>query len=565
MDTGSSLRRGPTGKKHKDTKPRRAESLPARLPGKQAVGAPGQHGKRGSPCPSRLRGFPVALIGLVLLLFPVVPPAQAAGPDYSIPGRWVLPWACGTGYRITWGPADHWASGKATGVAYDVALPEGTPIYAPTDGMAYFLHDERPLSTNYGYYVELVDGDWLLRLAHLRDLRSGERMVRAGERIGHAGRSGVSAAHLHLEVLVWNGARWVAPDTNRLRRLFGLSLTDFETGAILTNEGCAAQVSLAGAVQPVQQSVRLGEAADLIIPLRNDGLDALAVDTIQLTLYAPTGASLLAEARGAWTLLGKRTLMAVVRAYPSVAGTWRVGRVTVQAQGVVYGLAATGSWFVAPSALKLVNLSLPAVLDVGSTIAPEIVLENTANVGLAFDELVVRGLDPKRVPWTAVLGGAGVIPAEATRRFTLQSNTVPQRVGTWTITEIGYRQGGQMFYFAPLAHSFVVRGPELVVERLVVYASSAQVNVFMSVVNVGNQPAAPDAIELWAGDATGEDARSLRQERVVPLLPGQTAFLHLSAPLQWVEGRWRLLGAGYWREGMFYWLELPAQPVIITE
>ncbi len=505
------------------------------------------------------------LLWLAMGLFLGAQPARAAGPDYSVPGRWTLPWACGAGYRITWGPADHWAYGKATGVAYDLALPEGTPVYAPTAGMAYFLHDERPLGTNYGYYVELVDGDWLIRLAHLRDPGSGERMVRAGELLGHAGRSGVSAAHLHLEVLVWNGYRWVAPDQNRLQRLFGLSLSAFEIGAILTNDGCAAQVSLAAAVQPLQPNARLGEALDLLVPLRNDGLEALTVDTLQLPLYAPTGASLLAETQGQWILPGKRTLMVPVRTYPSVAGTWRAGRVTVQAQGLVYGLVATGTWFVAPSALKLTQFAAPSVLEVGGTIALEITLENTAGTGLAFDDLVVKGLDPKRVPWAAALGGAGVIPAGATRRFVLQSNSVPQRVGTWTITEIGYRQGEQMFYFASLGASFAVRGPELVVERLVIYASAAQVDIFMSIVNVGDQAATVEAIELWAGDAEGEDARSLRQERVAPLLPGQAAFIHLNAPLQWERGRWRLLGAGYWREGMFYWLELPQRPVIIAE
>jgi murein DD-endopeptidase MepM/ murein hydrolase activator NlpD len=505
------------------------------------------------------------LICLAMTLCPGAPPARAAGPDYSVPGRWTWPWACGAGYRISWGPADHWAFGKATGLAYDLAMPEGTPVYAPTGGMAYFLHDERPLETNYGYYVELVDGDWLIRLAHLRDPASGERMVRAGELLGYAGRSGVSAAHLHLEILVWNGARWVAPDVHRLQRLFGLPLANLETGAILTNEGCAAQVSLAAPVQPLQPNPRLGEATDLLVSLRNDGLDALLVETVQLTLYAPTGASLVAETRGAWTLLGKKTLSVGVRAYPSVSGTWRVGRVTVQAQGVVYGLAVTGSWFVAPSALKLVDLLAPSELDAGGAIALEVTLENSAAVGLAFDDLVVKGLDPKQVPWTASLGSAGVIPGGATRLFILQSNSVPWRVGLWTITEIGYRQGAQTFSFASVDRSFAVHGPELIAEQLVLYAMPDRVNVFMRIINVGDQPVTPEAIELWVGDAEGEDARSLRQTQVGPLLPGQAAFIQLNAPLTWVRERWRLLGAGYWREGMFYWLELPAQPVVIAE
>ena len=101
-------------------------------------------------------------------------------------------------------------------------MEESTPLFAPGDGMAYFLRDERLFETNLGNYVEVViEGDWLVRLAHLRDPQSGERPVRAGELIGHSGDTGVPVPHLHLEVLVRRDTSWVRPDISRMERFFG--------------------------------------------------------------------------------------------------------------------------------------------------------------------------------------------------------------------------------------------------------------------------------------------------------------------------------------------------------
>ena len=120
----------------------------------------------------------VAWILLALLSLAVSTPVLAGEPNYAVPGRLALPWPCGEAYEVTWGPEGHWAHGKATGIAFDFSLPSGTPLFAPANGMACSLLDERFLETNLGPRVEIVvSDDWLVRLAHLRDPQSGGREV----------------------------------------------------------------------------------------------------------------------------------------------------------------------------------------------------------------------------------------------------------------------------------------------------------------------------------------------------------------------------------------------------
>jgi hypothetical protein len=56
------------------------------------------------------------------------PAGSQAGPSAATPAGFSLPWACGQGNRLTWGPEDHWAAAKATGLAYDFSLPVGVPL-----------------------------------------------------------------------------------------------------------------------------------------------------------------------------------------------------------------------------------------------------------------------------------------------------------------------------------------------------------------------------------------------------------------------------------------------------
>ena len=498
-------------------------------------------------------------------------PALAAGPDYDVPGRFALPWACGEGYRITWDPVGHWAHGKAKGIAYDFSMQEGTPLFAPVSGMAYFLLDERPFETNFGHYVEIVseEGDWLVRLAHLCEAQSGERFVRAGELVGYSGSSGVPVEHLHLEVLVrqesgaYQGSSWVCPDLDRLGRFFGLPMTDFVEGAIITNDGCPAQVLLDGEVRPLRKSTRLGEPVELVVPLRNDGLEPVTLDTVQVSLSTPAGDTIVAEARGKWSLDNKSACTARVSVQPTVAGEWSVGRITYEAGGVAYGLPAQGVLLVGPSPLRLVHVSTPStVLDVGNRIVLDVRIENTGNDAIELDDLYVKGVSSTGLPWFASVGHGNALPAKSADEFTLYSLTVPQSVGLWRIQQIGYRREDEVFFFDRVDRSFTVVGPELVANDVKVYASPKTLNIFLNLTNIGTRVALPDAIEVWGWKPDGEHYFSAVNRCVAPLAPNESALIQLEVPLDEAEGVWRLVEAGYWIHGDYYRIAFPGQPAI---
>ena len=503
------------------------------------------------------------LVGLLILGLSAPAPVAAADPDYALPGRLALPWACGQGHRITWTPADHWAKGKTVGVAFDFSMLEGTPLYAPVGGMAYFLRDERPSESNLGNYVELVaDGDWLIRLAHLRDEQSGERRVKAGELLGYSGSSGASAAHLHLELLVREGKTWARPDLARLERLFGLATGDLVEGTILVNDGCPARLVLAGAVQPVQDHLPLGEAVELNVTLRNDGLEPITLNAIQVSLHDPTGKALMTEVQGTWLVEGKAPQSVVVRVQPNLPGTWQVRRVICQAGEVSYAFAAEGSFTADPSALKLVGVSSRPAFDVGERIVLEVWVENSGDSDLMVDDLRIEGLQPDGAPWTASAGGAVVIPRRSLSQFLLQSSTVLTNVGYWKITRVGYEREKQILYFAQVDESFALWGPELRVDRVAIYASQKSLDVFLMVTNIGTRDATLDALEVWGWKPDDEQQFSMKNAILRQLAPGRSALIRLARPLEPEEGLWRLVEAGYWTHGDYYRLALPEQPTV---
>lgn len=505
-----------------------------------------------------------SLLCLLAVLF-VPLPAHAEEPDYSIPGRFALPWACEEGHAVTWGPQEHWANGKARGIAFDFAMREGTPLFAPTDGIAYFLRDERPFQTNLGNYVEVVTGSWLVRLAHLRDPQAGERAVRAGELIGYSGSSGASVEHLHLEVLLLSGNGWVRPDLERMVRFFGLALADLTEGALITNEVCPVPLALGSDIHPSQANIRLGDAAELLVPLRNIGLEPLAIVTVQLLLHAPSGASLVAEANGEWLLAGQASGEVAIPVQPNMAGAWKIGRVTFQANEVTYALVVSGTLDVSPSPLKLVGISVRPVLQVGERIALETWVENTGTDDFSLDDLLVMGTRPDGVPWSATLAQTSTIVAGEARQFLLRSTTVPQQVGDWAITQIGYQRDQRVYFFHRLQRSFAVLGPELVIERVAAYTSSTQLSVLLTMTNIGTEPATPDAVEAWGWKPDGEHDFSMKNTSVASLAPGESTLIQLQAPLGHMAGLWRLVEAGYWMDGSYYRMTLPEQPAVAVD
>ncbi len=504
---------------------------------------------------------------LCLLLAMWLPPLDihAEGPDYRIPGHFAWPWACTEGHIVTWEPEGHWAAGMATGIAFDFAMKEGTPLFAPTDGMAYFLRDERPFETNLGNYIEVVSGDWKVRLAHLRDPQSGERMVKAGELIGHSGSSGAAMEHLHLELLVREGDRWVRPDLARVSHFFGLATADLSEGAIVSNEVCPAQLVLGGEVYPVRKGMPLGEMAELLVPLRNLGLEPLQIKTVQVALHSPSGDATIAEGNSGWTLAGQASTAAVIPVQPNMPGTWQVGRVTCETSDGTVSFEAAGSMNVDASPLKLVGVSVPAVIRVGERIALEAWVENDGAEDFPLDDLVVMGVRPDGVTWSATLEQQSTVKAGEVRPFALHSPVVPQEVGPWTITLIGYQQGGQTLFFHRLERSFRVEGPKLVIGQMAVYPAPRSLSILLTITNVGTEVAALDAIEAWGWKPDGEHYFSMSNKNVTALAPGESALIRLQGPLGSMPGLWRLVEAGYWIDGTYYRMALPEQSAVTVK
>jgi murein DD-endopeptidase MepM/ murein hydrolase activator NlpD len=513
------------------------------------------------------RAIRTVALSLLTLLCCIVP--FSAGPaevDYAVPASFLLPWDCGRGYRVTWEPEDHWAHGKAGGIAWDFALPQGTPLYAPADGIAHFLTDERPFETNLGYYAEIVTagGNWLIRMAHLRDAQSGERPVMAGDFIGYSGSSGATAAHLHLELLVRDGPRWVRPDLGYVEHLFGRPTGEYAIGTIITHDGCAARLALSDAIRPAQlRAVHLGDTVELIVPVRNPGSESVGLDAVQVLLGHSSGSSMVAEVRGEWALGAGEGQRIVVPVRPIQAGEWRIQRVLYQVGDVAGGLEAEGLLEIGPSALRVIGVSLPvAEVQVGEAIALSAWVENAGSRDLLVDDLFVSGVRPDGVPWTAWAGAEAVVPAGSVVSLNLLSATIPQTVGEWHLQRIGYRSGDDTLILGQVKQSFAVVGPELYAERLDVYASWHSLGILLRLKNVGTAPAMPDAVEVWGWKADGAQHFSALRSDVTPLAPGESMVMWLGVPLELGEGGWRLVEAGHWTNGHYYPIPVPDHPAI---
>lgn len=102
--------------------------------------------------------------------------------------------------------------------------PSGTPVYAAADGRVVYAGPDQeaiysPWQNYYGNLVVILHPDELFTLyAHLSriDVESG-RQVRAGDKIGEVGRTGVAiGSHLHFEVRRGNGEDYFATQNPEL-------------------------------------------------------------------------------------------------------------------------------------------------------------------------------------------------------------------------------------------------------------------------------------------------------------------------------------------------------------
>jgi hypothetical protein len=497
----------------------------------------------------------LALMGALLL----APASDGAEPGYAAAGLFALPWACGEGHVVTWDPLGHWEANKASGLAYDFRMSTGTPLYAPTDGLARFLRDDRPFDTNLGNYVDLVtlDGNWLIRMAHLRDVQTGERQVRMGDLLGHAGASGVQVEHLHLELFIKAGQTWAAPDPNKLTRLFGLPHSEFFEGAMLTNDTCATTLVVEGQVTSLDPLAPLGQAQRLSISVRNDSLQSRRFDWVQVSFFSPLGLAQVAEAEGDWEVAPRQSLTVHVPAWPYAAGEWYVGRVTIRSQGKVGGQPASGGLRVAPPVVRVLTvLPSQAVYAVGDQVAIQVWLRNDGVEAWRAQDLVVEGLHPDGTPWEARLGETVYLAAGQARSIALSATFLPQQVGLWQAQRLSYSQEGQRFVLADVGSQFGVAGLQLALERIQTVSSAERFGVAAIIRNVGSVTAAPDRVEVWGWQPDGESS-FVAGAPLRALAPGQSALVLLSAQAAPADGNWRLVDVGYWLKGGYYSAGLP--------
>ena len=521
------------------------------------------------------RHLSTALIALLALLG-LWQPVGAEGPDYALPATFALPWACGETRRLSWDPFGHWEHGKARGLAFDFSMETGIPIYAPLNGQAHFLRDERLFETNYGHYIEIIDpsGWWMVRLAHLRDPQAGERWVERGEQIAYSGSSGATSAHLHLELLVREGNQWVAPDWRALDRLFGVDAAHLirppedgpADGPILVTGGVCAPWELAGPVAIHPPQLRVGERVDVVVPLRNNRPEPAPVGAMQLLLLAPDGEQRLLAAEDA--LIDEVGDLRVAH-WPEQAGRWCAREVLYEDGEHIARLALDEE----PPACIEVLLSPLSVVGIGPADATwrvheplrvqvEVVNEDDEGVDVDWEALYIEGRDPHGLPWSASVSGVagatdGALDPLANAVLTMEAARRPTRTGVWTIDHLGLMAEGRRIALQQVEETITVVGPELHARNLRTFAAPGRFVVFMDLVNVGTEAVAADAVEIWGWEPDGERSFSAAIDAVPALAPGEAAYLRFEVYIAGRQGVWELVEGGYWADGAYIALRLP--------
>lgn len=477
---------------------------------------------------------------------------SADGPDYGDLGDWVLPWGCGEAYRVSWEPEGHWEYGKARGVAYDFVLPEGTPLYAPLAGNARFMEDTRPLETHFGHYVEITSptGDWLLRLAHLRDPQAGERWVSQGELIGFSGRSGVTADHLHFELLMWGGEQWVCPELERLERICGMPRSSLFEGAYILRRGCKPELLQERSLRLDPSPVILGQEALLTVPLDNVGGETARIREVQLVLQAPDGESATVDIEGNWWVPAEGQSDLVCPLNLPSPGVWRLIGVTCLGNDLAASWESEMTFTVRAAELSAASLTWPAVdLAMGDALAPTLDLNRGEDWLVA--KCTLQGRRPDGGMWRMPLRSVG--PDDALAPI---APLIVDQVGAWRAETLWLSRDGRD-YALPLADEGVtVHGPQLVVRGLNSYRGSDRLSLFLRVRNVGSMPLDLSALDVWGRCGKGDLSLGGRQT-IAFLWPHAPSFVQIDVPLAEGCADWELVEAGYWHRGNYYPLALP--------
>jgi hypothetical protein len=250
-------------------------------------------------------------------------------------------------------------------------------------------------------------------------------------------------------------------------------------------------------------------------------------------------------------------------AWPGQEGEWQASAVVYETDAATPRLAASGGFSVAPSALRLIGVSLrqDEPLAVGARPRFEVWVENVGPDELPIDDLILQGRRPDGGAWRTALGRGRVLGPGSVTVLRLGADLPVQQVGEWQVTEVSYRRDARDFAFAHPHDAFMVDGPQLAAEELEVTPGDEGLNVRLRLRNVGNAAAEPQEIELWGWQPGDQEPFTVWQTLDEALAPGVAADLQFQVPTA-SAGTWRVVSAGYWRDGDHYTLPLPQQPAI---
>ncbi|MHB1355433.1 MAG: peptidoglycan DD-metalloendopeptidase family protein [Anaerolineae bacterium] len=492
------------------------------------------------------------LVMMVILAF--LPGAvQAQEPAAMSPEQFILPWAKGQSFFITWGPYDHWAVGNLVGLSADFALPEGTSLYAPATGEASFHTDDRPYQYGLGNYIDLVCGPWKIRMAHLRDSQSGTRYVEQGEFLGYSGSSGASAPHLHLELLVMRDSQWVAAQESDLSSFFGVPFNNLVEGAVATSTSLTHQLAWSTEPTILTDTVQLGQDAEFLLPLTNLSELPVQFTLIQVALVAPDGSTRLAQIEGDWTV-PPRGIVTITTLYtPEEPGLWRLRQATAVNAGQTWQLPLEGQWSVESSAIGVVGVAMSSTIEVGQRVPIELWLENLSAEELVFQHLSLIGQRPDGSDWQVEIDELTRIPANQIICLRLRSPYASD-TGQWRITQLVERTDQHTFKLGEIEQSFTVTGPRLLIETLGLRGTRL---LYVLIRNVGTRSARADWLEVYGSSTDGGVSIAARTYSVRTLAPGEAITLVLRLPEMSLAAPWSLIAGGYWLEGHYYTMPLP--------
>ncbi len=503
----------------------------------------------------------VLFISVCLIMSLALPlSANVAGLETTVvqecdPANWILPWPSGISAIVTWEPEDHWENDKASGLAFDFSLPEGTPLFAPASGQATFLRDDRSLETTLGNYIDLTVGDeWVIRLAHLRDEQTGSVFVEQGQLIGYVGHSGVALTHLHFEILAVQGDQLVCPQRTDIPWLMEQALTNYATDAVIPNETPGIGLYCDSFTCATTEKA-LGQYLQAELSIKNTTAYDTEITKLYVDLVSPTGIHhsrtifcnkfIPANGEAAMPL----TLM------PDEVGYWTIAEVTaVTSQGSI-DMPIMEGFAIGESPITFVGISNLSTCSLGEELTAQIWLYNQTSETIELDQVLLSGVSPSNTAWIAktetslTLEFGQLVPATVV----IQSAT--RAAGDWIITRIGFVKEGNEFTLARIEQNLHVTGPSIKIQQVSVCPSLEGLKVYLLVQNMGDKPASLSRLNMWALDAEGTSYFPVNSEPVGLLDPGEQRLVE--ADVWEGEEGLTLVQGGYWASGAFWPVSLP--------